>query len=63
MASGKSTYLENAVLAAALTNVSFSAPSPLYVALTTSTPTVGQDGATITEPTDANYTRVAITMR
>jgi hypothetical protein len=61
MASGKSTYLENAVLAAALTNVSFSAPATLYVALTTSTPTVGQTGATITEPVDANYTRVAIT--
>jgi hypothetical protein len=62
MASGKSTYLENALLNAALQNAAFSVgKTTLYVALTTASPTAASTGSSIVEPTDSTYARQAVT--
>ncbi len=60
MASGKSHYLENAVLNAALINTALNTGTTLYVALTTASPTAASTGVTIAEPSDANYVRVSV---
>lgn len=52
----KSQYLDNVVLASALTNVSFPTITTVYVALFTVAPTPTTAG---TEVTDANYARIA----
>ena len=59
----KSTYLDNKILAAVLTNVAFSSPATVYAALFTAAPTAAYTNAvaTGTEVVDTNYTRVAVT--
>jgi hypothetical protein len=58
----KSTYLDNAVLAAVLTNVSFTSPTTVYAGLFTTAPTAAYTNtvATGTEVVDTNYTRQAV---
>jgi hypothetical protein len=59
----KSTYLNNKLLAAVLTNTAFSSPSAVYGALFTVAPTTAYTNSvpTGTEVSDANYVRVAVT--
>jgi hypothetical protein len=54
----KSTYLDNAFLAAALTNTAYTPPTTVYVALNTSVSSAGTPG---TEVSDSNYARQAAT--
>jgi hypothetical protein len=59
----KSTYLDNKLLAAVLTNTSFTSPSAVYGALFTVAPTAAYTNTvpTGTEVSDTNYVRVAVT--
>ncbi len=59
----KSTYLDNKLLAAVLTNVAFSSPSTVYAALFTTAPTAAYTNTVPTgvEVADTNYVRVAVT--
>jgi hypothetical protein len=59
----KSTYLDNKILAAVLTNVAFSSPATVYAALFTVAPTAAYTDTvpTGTEVSDTNYVRVAAT--
>lgn len=63
MANGKSQYLQNGFLKAALENTAFTpGVTTVYAALTTATVVSSQTGSTITEVTgDANYARQPIT--
>jgi hypothetical protein len=54
----KSTYLDNAVLAAVLTQTPYTSPSTVYAALYTVAPTAGGGG---TEVSGGSYARVAVT--
>ena len=54
----KSTYLDNAFLAAALTNVAYTPPTTVYAALNTSASTPGTPGS---EVGDGNYARQPVT--
>jgi hypothetical protein len=54
----KSIYLDDKVLAAVLTDVSYTSPTTVYVALYTTAPTPSTSG---TEVSDANYSRQAAT--
>lgn len=58
MASGKSTYLDNALLNQVLGATAFAAPATVYVALFTVTPGAGGGG---TEVTGGGYARQAVT--
>jgi hypothetical protein len=59
----KSTYLDNKILAAVLTNTSFTSPTTVYAALFTTAPTAAYTNTVPTgvEVSDTNYTRVAAT--
>ena len=59
----KSTYLDNKLLAAVLTNTTFTSPSAVYAALFTTAPTAAYTNTvpTGTEVSDTNYVRVAVT--
>ena len=54
-----SNYLENKVLDHLFGNTAYTTPTTLYLGV--STTTVQEDGTGITEPTDAAYSRIAIT--
>ena len=58
----KSTYLDNALLAAVLTNVAFASPTTVYAALFTTVPTAAYTdmGPTGVKVSDTNYVRVAV---
>lgn len=53
-----STYLENALLAEVLTNVAYTGPTTVYLALYTTNPTAADSG---TEVTGGSYARAAAT--
>lgn len=59
----KSTYLDNKLLAAVLTNTAFSSPATVYSALFTTAPTAAYTDTVPTgvEVVDGNYVRVAVT--
>jgi hypothetical protein len=59
----KSTYLDNKILAAVLTNTAFTSPTTVYAALFTTAPTAAYTDAVPTgvEVSDTNYVRVAVT--
>ena len=59
----KSTYLDNALLAAVLTNTAFSSPTSVFAGLFTTAPTAAYTNSVATgvEVSDTNYTRVAVT--
>jgi hypothetical protein len=54
----KNQTLSNALLAAVLTNTTYSSPTTVYAALYTTTPTATSNG---TEVADSNYVRIAVT--
>ena len=58
----KSTYLDNKLLAAVLTNTSFTSPATVYAALFTTAPTAAYTNTVPTgvEVADTNYVRVAV---
>ena len=60
MASGASTYAQNAILNLVLSNTSYSVPGTLYVGLWTTTLSASSTGATAGEPSGANYSRVSV---
>lgn len=55
-----SNYLENKLIDFLFRGVAFSAPSTLYVALCTATPTDSSTGSTITEVSGGNYARQSL---
>ena len=59
----KSTYLDNKILAAVLTNTAFTSPTTVYAALFTTAPTAAYTNTVPTgvEVSDTNYVRVAVT--
>lgn len=58
MASGDSDYLENKLLDHVLGNTAFTAPSPLFIALFTASPSDSGGG---TEVTGGSYARLSVT--
>ena len=59
MASEYSTYLQNAIINATLRNTAYTSPTPVYVALSTTTITAA--GA-ITEVSGGSYARQSVTL-
>lgn len=56
-----SNYLENKLVDFLFRGVSFTAPSTLYIALCTATPTDTSTGSTISEISGGNYSRQSLT--
>lgn len=61
MAGSKSDYLEAAILNLVLGATAFTAPSPVYIALSTAAYSDAATGAAMTEVSGGAYTRVAVT--
>lgn len=61
MASGKSTYLKNALLNYILGDTVYTVPGTFYVALSTAAWSAATTGTSIVEPSGGGYTRVATT--
>lgn len=61
MASGKSSYLKNAIINEILGDTAFTVPTTLYVALSTGMWAASTTGSSISEPSGGGYARVSIT--